>query len=124
MTELPTHLDTSFLIRAMVRGSAEDRTLRKWLGVGRSLSMSAIAWAEFQCGPLNESQIELSGQIVTQRLPFTEEDAVMAAELFKESGRKRGSLIDCMIAATVVRSGAILATSNRGDFKRLKIDLI
>ena len=45
------HLDTSFLIRGLVHGSAEDRRLRDWLKKGETLGMSVIAWAEFLCGP-------------------------------------------------------------------------
>ncbi len=37
------HLDTSFLIRALRRGSPEDRKLREWLGTGETLGMSAVA---------------------------------------------------------------------------------
>ena len=40
------HLDTSFLIRALVRGSAQDKRLRGWLGAGEPIGMSSIAWAE------------------------------------------------------------------------------
>ncbi len=47
------HLDTSFLIRALVRHSTEDERLRAWLGEGETLAMSAIAWAEFLCGPID-----------------------------------------------------------------------
>jgi hypothetical protein len=39
------HLDTSFLIRALVRDSPEDERLRAWLGAGKPLAMSAVAWA-------------------------------------------------------------------------------
>lgn len=34
------HLDTSFLIRALVRGSVEDNSLRAWLHAGERLAMS------------------------------------------------------------------------------------
>ncbi len=113
------HLDTSFLIRGLVRGSAEDRALRAWLRAGEPLGMSAVAWAELLCGPLDETHREMAGRIVSERVSFLEEDAVMAADLFNESGRRRGSLMDCMIAATALRAGASLATANVPDFRRL-----
>ena len=112
------HLDTSFLIRALDPGSAEDRKLRDWIGAGQPLGMSAIAWAELLCGPLAISEMELAADIVGQRPDFTPEQAVMAARLFNESGRRRGSLVDCMIAAAALADGASLATANVADFLR------
>lgn len=112
------HLDTSFLIRALVRGSAEDQRLRDWLRKGEPLGMSAIAWAEFLCGPVEVAQLQFVGLIVSQRAPFAEDDAVLAARLFNDSGRRRGSLADCMIAAAAIREQAPLATDNPSDFRR------
>lgn len=113
------HLDTNFLIRVMVRGSPEDHCLRQWLGAGESLGISSIGWAEFLCGPVESRQVELAAQVVSRRVAFEEEDAARAARLFNESGRRRGSLTDCMIAATAIRAGARLATVNAKDFVRL-----
>ena len=50
------YLDTSFLIRALIRGTPEDRTLRLWLAAGRSVRISSIVWAEFLCGPLSSEE--------------------------------------------------------------------
>ncbi len=113
------HLDTSFLIRGLVRGSAEDRALRRWLRTGESLGMSTIVWAELLCGPIGESHLEMVSRIVSERVPFIEEDAIVGARLFNESGRRRGSLMDCMIAASALRAAAPLATANVSDFRRL-----
>lgn len=112
------HLDTSFLIRSLIRGSAEDRSLRGWLKSGDVVAMSAIAWAEILCGPLEASHLELISRVVSERAPFLEEDAALSARLFSESGRRRGSLMDCMIAASALRAGASLATANARDFRR------
>lgn len=112
------HLDTSFLIVALVRGSRQDRKLREWLRAGEPLGMSVIAWAEFLCGPVEGSHVELAVRVVPQRLPFEEQDAAFAARLFNQSGRRRGSSADCMIAATALSREARLATSNPSDFDR------
>jgi len=111
------HLDANFLIRALVRGSAQDSRLRLWLRAGEPLSMSAIAWTEFLCGPVDHPELELALRVVPERISFTEEDAAAAARLFNEGGRRRGTLVDAMIAATAIRQGASLATQNPRDFR-------
>jgi predicted nucleic acid-binding protein len=113
------HLDTGFLIRGLVRNSVEDLKLRSWLKASTQVGISSIAWAEFLCGPVETSDVDLAARII-QRVPFVDEDAVMAARLFNLSGRRRGTLIDCMIAAVAVRIGASLATTNPEDFRRLE----
>jgi predicted nucleic acid-binding protein len=112
------HLDTSFLVRALAAGTPQDGRLRAWLAAGEPLGMSAVAWAEFLCGPVAPASVELVGRVVHDRVPFGEGEAVFAARLFNESGRRRGSLADCMIAATAIRAGVALATENPGDFRR------
>ncbi|MGH7334304.1 MAG: type II toxin-antitoxin system VapC family toxin [Candidatus Rokuibacteriota bacterium] len=112
------HLDTSFLIRALARETAEDRRLRRWVGEGEALAVSAVGWAEFLCGPVEAGHLELAGRILEAPVPFLDQDAALAARLFKLGGRRRGSLVDCMIAATALRAGATLATTNPADFRR------
>lgn len=114
------HLDTSFLIRALDLGSPEDRKLRGWIGVGEALAMSTVAWTELLCGPLNSSEMEWAAEVVGQRRNFTSEHAVIAARLFNDSGRRRGSLIDCMIGAMALADGASIATANTMDFRRFE----
>jgi predicted nucleic acid-binding protein len=81
--------------------------------------MSAVAWTEFLCGPLEERHRALAILIVPERVPFLDEDATVSAKLFNETGRRRGSLMDCMIAAVALRAGVPLATANVSDFRRL-----
>jgi predicted nucleic acid-binding protein len=111
-------LDTSFLIRALVAGSAQDRQLRRWLAAGEQIGISSIAWAEFLCGPVQPAMIEVVRRFVTVLVAFDEDDAQLAAQLFNGSGRRRGSLADCMIAASAIRARAPLATTNAADFRR------
>ncbi len=114
------HLDTNFLIRALNVGTPEDRTLREWIGRGETLSMSTVAWAELLCGPLDESEIALAAQLVGRQSAFTPDHAALAVRVFNESGRRRGSLIDCMVAAVALADGAPLATMNVSDFRRFE----
>lgn len=113
------HLDTSFLIRALVSGSPEDRRLRGWITSNEGLGMSAVAWAELLCGPVEPRAVELAAAVLDEPIPFLAEDAAGAARLFNLSARRRGSLADCMVAAVALRLGASLATSNPRDFRKL-----
>ena len=116
------HLDTSFLIRALVPDSSQDHILRQWIGKHTPLGMSTIAWTEFLCGPVDQTQVELATHIIPQHVAFVEKDAQEAARLFNASGRRRGSLIDCMIAAVAIDAGASLATANVEDFRRFEVE--
>lgn len=113
-------LDTSFLIHALIRHSPEDALLRRWLRDRTPLAVSAIAWTEFLCGPLRPREVELAAQIVGEVLPFRLDEAAVAAELFNGSGRRRGTLVDCLLAASAISRDAALATSNPADFFRLE----
>lgn len=80
--------------------------------------MSALAWTEFVCGPVSSAAAEAASRLVGEPLPFTAVEANRAASLFNETGRRRSSLVDCMIAATAIEAGDRLATANAGDFTR------
>ncbi len=111
------HLDTSFLIRALVPGSREDVHLRGWLARETPLAMSAVAWAEFLCGPLAAHDLSLAAAVVGEAVPLTADHAAQAAALFNATGRKRGTFVDCLIAAAAIQEDAALATANPADFK-------
>ena len=117
MADTAIHLDTCFLIRALVQGTDADSRLRKWLSDGHRLCMDSIAWTEFLCGPVQPDERKLAELIVTERVSYSESAAQRAAELFNATGRRRGTLADCMIAATAVECDAALATVNLDDFQ-------
>ncbi len=114
------HLDTSFLIRALTPGSQEDARLREWIGANEPFGMSTIAWAEFLCGPVDETALAVASVVVERQFRFTEGMATIAARLFNGSGRRRGTMVDCMIAATALAEEAAVATSNPDDFVRFE----
>ena len=120
MAETAIHLDTCFLIRALVPGTEPDLRLRQWLREGQRLCMDSIAWTEFLCGPLTPEELVLAEQIVPVRIEYSEQDARRAADFFNATGRRRGSLANCMIAASAREQGAALATTNLQDFKRFE----
>ena len=114
------HLNTSFLIRALTRGSPEDRRLRAWLRKATSVGISAMSWAEFLCGPVAAEDVALAALIVGDPVEFTADDSAGTARLFNLAGRRRGSFTDCMIAAVALRVGASMATTNPDDCDRFE----
>ena len=113
------HLDTSYLVRALVPGSPEDARLREWLAAETPLAISAVAWAEFLCGPLALDDLSLAAAVVGEAIPLTADHAVRAAALFNAAGRKRGIFVDCLIASVAIDEDAELATCNPADFKAM-----
>ena len=114
------HLDTSFLIRALLPGSPEDQALREWLRDAQPMAVSTVAWAEFLCGPVDAEQVELAVRVIPETPSLHKDDAHLAAELFNTSGRRRGSFLDCLIAAAALGAGASIATANPADFRRFE----
>ncbi len=110
------HLDTNFLIDALVPGSAQETQIIGWLNAGETMEISAIAWGEFLCGPLSATAEAFARQLLPIAEPLERFDAEKAAELFNLTGRRSKSYTDCCIAAVAIRLQSPLATSNRSDF--------
>lgn len=102
-------------------GTPEDRQLRQWLRERASVRISAVAWAELLCGPIGEPDRQLVRDIVGTPIALTDRDAETAAALFNVGGRRRGSLSDCLIAATARRANATLVTGNAADYRRFEV---
>ncbi len=112
------HLDTSFLIWALCPGSVQERRLLTWLDGPHEVSLSCIAWAEFLCGPVEEDVVALARTLLGEPIALDASTAECAARLFNQGGRRRGSFVDCLIAATSIECDAELATENPRDFQR------
>ena len=76
--------------------------------------------AEFLCGPVRKAEAGLASHVLGDPIAFQTEDAALSATLFNRCGRRRGSLVDCMIAAVALRSDASLATANPSDFRKME----
>jgi predicted nucleic acid-binding protein len=112
------HLDTNYLIGLVVTSSPEAQRVEQWLAAGQPVAASALAWTEFLNGPVQPHEITLVESVIESRVvPFDKATAVLAAELFNKTGRRRGSRFDCLIAATAIQSQAEVATINESDFK-------
>lgn len=110
-------LDTNYLILGLVPGSKESRNLVAWAQSGEALITPMPAWYEFICGPVTAPQVATMRAFVQQIVPFDEPQAATAARLFNAIDRTRRLRVDAMIAGTAVAAGAVLATSNRKDFR-------
>jgi predicted nucleic acid-binding protein len=118
MPTTPIHLDTNYLIY-YAGGGREDVVghVEAWLREGRPVYVSAMAWAEFQCGPLTVREHDLAHDMIHGVIPITVDTANRAGWLFVRTGRRPRSLADCLIAACAIDAHAALATSNRTDFE-------
>lgn len=110
-------LDTNYLIRGLVQGSAEEKRLVRWVEEGELLCAPMVAWFEFLCGPVSELQITTARAFLSEIVSFDERHAEEAARLFNSTGRKRPLRIDATIAAAAIVTKARLATDNRADFE-------
>lgn len=114
------HLDTNVLIFGLDPTHALRAQLLQWRAAGERIEVSAMAWAEFRCGPVSAATLLAWEQVLDREVIAMDRSiAERASDLFNLSGRRSRSLPDCLIAATAIHAGARLATLNPGDFERL-----
>lgn len=111
------HLDTNVLISLEDPASPASARFREWLAEGQRLGVCAIVWTEYLCGPLPPEKIRAADLLVPNKEALLPADAPLAARLFNRTGRRRGSMADCMVAAIAVRCDAQFATLNRKHFE-------
>ncbi|HRQ90843.1 MAG TPA: PIN domain-containing protein [Bacteroidia bacterium] len=110
-------LDTNYLIAIGRQDSTEARRVEQWILQGEPLRVSAIAWAEYLCGPLTAAEEEDSAAVLQAIEPVDITVATLGASLFNATGRRSRSLADCLIAAAAILAQSPLATSNLADFE-------
>ncbi|MCE7872007.1 type II toxin-antitoxin system VapC family toxin [bacterium CPR1] len=114
----PVHLDASYLIRALTDRS-EWRKLEQLANGQRPIQMSAIAWYEYCRGPRSPQQVAVARSFLMEDgvVPFTEDLAEVAAEIFRNLGSSRARAADIAIGTTAVAHRASLLTRNQADFR-------
>ncbi len=112
------HLDTDVLVHALSVAGPERRRVLELAESEAELQMSAIAWYEFRRGPRTPEQLAVARSFFFDDgiLPFSEELASIASEVFRGLGspRKRGA--DIAIGVTAASMNAVLLTRNTRDF--------
>jgi predicted nucleic acid-binding protein len=89
------HLDTNYLIAYAGDASVDVvANVEQWILEDRKFCCSAMAWAEFLCGPVLPEEITAMESLLHGVLPVTPELAAEGARLFRETGRRPRSLPD------------------------------
>lgn len=112
------HLDTDFLVYALATTGPERMRLRALAATDAVLEMSAIAWYEFCRGPRTPEQVAVARALFGDAgvLPFSEDLAEVAADLFRRLGSPRQRAADIAIATCALHRSAVLLTRNVQDF--------
>ena len=112
------HLDTDFLVFALARNGPERKRLLELAGSAAEIQISAVAWYEFSRGPRTPDQLAVARSFFFEDgiIPFSEELAALAAEIFRKLGSPRRRSADVAIGVTASALGALLLSRNAADF--------
>lgn len=115
---MPFHLDTDFLVHALSVNGPERSRLAELTQSDEEIRMSAVAWYEFARGPRTAEQLAVAHSFFSAEgiIPFTEELADTAADVFRRCGSPRKRAADIAIGVTAASLGATLLTRNGRDF--------
>lgn len=111
-------LDTSVLIEALGEGGSMRDELRQAIAQGERIAIPTLVLYEWLRGPRTPTELEAQEALFPagQAIPFATDEAITAAELYREVERARGREIDLAIAACAISWNAALWTLNRRDF--------
>lgn len=115
---MAVHLDTDFLIHALAEAGAPRRRLIELAESNQIIEMSAIAWYEFSRGPRTPEQLAVGRAFFGENgvIPFSEQLAAAAGEVFRQLGSPRRRAADVAIGVTAAMRGATLLSLNTRDF--------
>jgi len=112
-------LDTNVLIALSDPLHPLFRKTEAAMRTGFQACTSSICWHEYVRGPLLEEDRARVLRVIESRvLPLDRLEAEKAADLYNNTGRRKGSTADCLIAAVAIQRSAILLSANRDDFSR------
>lgn len=112
------HCDTDFLVYALAKAGPERRRVIELAESTSVVQMSAVAWYEFCRGPRTSEQLAVARSFFSEDgvVPFSEELAAEAADIFRRLGSPRKRAADVAIGVTAAAMGARLLTRNSRDF--------
>jgi predicted nucleic acid-binding protein len=112
------HIDTDFLVFALSLAGSERRRLIQLAESEAELQMSAVAWYEFSRGPRTAEQLSVGRSFFFDDgiVPFSEELAAIAGDVFRSLGSPRRRAADVAIGVCAAALGATLLTRNANDF--------
>lgn len=112
------HLDTDVLVYALSVDGPERRRVVQLAESEAEVQMSAVAWYEFSRGPRTPEQLGVARSFFFDDgiVPFSEEIASIAAEVFRNLGSPRKRASDIAIGVTASAMEAVLLTRNAKDF--------
>jgi predicted nucleic acid-binding protein len=112
------HLDTDFLVVGLSVAGKERQRLIELAESDAEIQMSSVAWYEYCRGPRTPQQIAAARSFFFEDgiVPFSEELAAIAAEVFRNLGSPRRRAADIAIGVMAAAMDAVLLTCNERDF--------
>ena len=113
------HLDTSALIDALTGPRRSLDALAALLEDGHRLQVSTIVLYEWWRGPRTRAELAAQEELLPPEaiVPFTAEEAALAARIYRSVARPRGREIDLAVAACALANSAAIWTLNPADFR-------
>jgi len=116
------HLDTDFLIKALLARGSEQELLRAISDSTAEIEMSALAWYEFCRGPRSPEQEAVARSYLETEgiIAFGEDLASKSADTFRRLGSPRRRAFDVAIATVAMARSAHLLTGNTRDYSGIE----
>lgn len=112
-------LDTNAVIALSDPTHRLFELIEEVLAQGGRASTCVMAWHEYLRGPLTFEDQERAINVIESRIIALDRSCTeFAAKLCNQTGRRRGSTADCLIASVAIRHHFELVTWNDEDFER------